>query len=66
MNRLQKLYEALKLLFHLKLLLVNSNLCRKLFSSLESPTTFDEGFKFTLVTFFIPGFNLLSCKLSML
>ena len=27
--------------------LVNSNLCRKLFSSLESPITFDEIFKVT-------------------
>ena len=33
--------------------LVNNNLCRKLFSSLESPTTFDESFKVTSVPFFI-------------
>ena len=31
--------------------LVNINLCRKLFSSLESPTTFDEIFKATSVPF---------------
>ena len=31
--------------------LVNNNLCGKLFSSLESPTTFDEIFKVTLVLF---------------
>ena len=43
-------------------MLVN-NLCGKLFSSLESPTTFDEIFKVTSVPFFIPDFNLLSCEL---
>ena len=37
--------------------LVNNNLCGKLFSSLESPTTFDGIFKVTLVLFFIPDFN---------
>ena len=42
--------------------LVNNNLCRKLFSSLESPTTFDERFKVASVPFFIAGFSLLSCK----
>ena len=31
--------------------LVNNNLCRKLFSSLESPTTFDESFKVISVPF---------------
>ena len=41
--------------------LVNNNLCGKLFSSLESPTTFDERFKVTLVLFFIVDFNLFSC-----
>ena len=40
--------------------LVNKNLCGKLFSPLESPTTFYESFKVTLVLFFIPGCNLLS------
>ena len=35
-------------------------LCRKLFSSLESPTTLDKIFKVILVPFFIPDFNLLS------
>ena len=32
--------------------LVNNNLCGKLFSLLESMTTFDERFKVTLVPFF--------------
>ena len=43
--------------------LVTNNLCRKIFSSLESPTTFDEIFKVTSALFFIPDFNLLSCEL---
>ena len=43
--------------------LVNNNLCRKLFSSLESPTTSDESFHVTSLPFFIPDFNLLSCDL---
>ena len=34
--------------------LVNINLCGKLFWSLESPTKFNESFKVTLVPFFIP------------
>ena len=41
----------------------NKNLCGKLFSSLESPITFEEIFKVTSVPFFIPDFNLLSYKL---
>ena len=47
----QKFYEALKFV------------CEKVFSSLESPTTFDEILKVTSVLFFIPYFHLLSCKL---
>ena len=43
--------------------LVNNNLCRKLFSSLKSPTRFDANFKIFSVPFFIPDFNLLSCEL---
>ena len=43
--------------------LVNSNLCGKLFSSIDSPTTFNEIFKVTSVSFFIPDFNLLNCEL---
>ena len=39
------------------------NLWGKLFSSLESPITFDRIFKSISVPFFIPDFNLLSCKL---
>ena len=37
--------------------LVNNNLCRKLFSSLESPTIFDESVKLTSVPYFISDFN---------
>ena len=44
-------------------ILVNKNLWEKLFSSLESPVTFEYIFKGTSVPFFIPDFNLLSCKL---
>ena len=44
-------------------LLFNNNLCGKLFSLLESTTTFDEIFKVTSAPFFIPDFNLLSCEL---
>ena len=44
---------------------VNNNLWGKLFSSLESRTTFDESFKVTLVPFFISYFLFysLSCEL---
>ena len=58
MNYLAKFYEALKLV-----VLVNNNFCGKLFSSLESPATFDEVLKVTSLPFLIPGFNLLSCEL---
>ena len=37
--------------------LVNSNLCKKLFPSLESPITFDENFKVTSVSLFFPYFK---------
>ena len=43
--------------------LVNNNLCGKLFSSLELLTTFDESFKVTSIPFFIHDFNSLSCEL---
>ena len=43
--------------------LVNNDLCEKLFKSLESPTTFDDISKVTSVPFFISDFNLLSCEL---
>ena len=36
--------------------LVNNNLCGKIFLSLESPTTFDEIFKVTSVLFFYARF----------
>ena len=39
-------------------MLFKNNLERKLFSSLESPTTFDESFEATSVLFFIPNFKL--------
>ena len=43
--------------------LVNNNLCGRLFSSLESPTIFEEIFKVTSVPFYIPDFNLLIWEL---
>ena len=43
--------------------LVDNNICRKLFAALEPPTTFDEIFKVTSVPCFISDFNLLSCEL---
>ena len=43
--------------------LVNNNLWGKLFSLLESPTTFDEILKVTSVPFFIPDFKLFSSEL---
>ena len=43
--------------------LVNNNSCRKLFSSLESPATFDQISKVTSVPVSIPYFDLLSCEL---
>ena len=43
--------------------LVNNNLCGKLYSSLGSPEIFYERLKVTLVPFFIPDFNLLICEL---
>ena len=47
-------------------LCINNNLCGKLFSSLESPTTFDESFKVTSVQYFLPDFNSLTfeCKVA--
>ena len=41
--------------------LVDKNLWRQLFLSLELPIKFDERFKVTPVPFFIAGFSLLSC-----
>ena len=43
--------------------LLNRNLCGKLFLSLESQTKVDEISKVTSVPFFIPDFNLISCEL---
>ena len=40
---------------------VSNNLWGKLVSSCELPITFDDSLKTTLVSFFIAGFNLLSC-----
>ena len=45
--------------------LVNNNLCGKLFSSLESPTAFDQSFKVTSVLCSILDFNLLSYELTL-
>ena len=42
---------------------IENNLSGKLVSSLESPITFVERFKVTLVPFLILDFNLLSCEL---
>ena len=53
-----------KSLWNLKIcVLVNNNVCRKLFLSLQLPITFEERFKVTSVTFLIPYFDLLSCEL---
>ena len=41
----------------------NNNLCGKLVSSLEFPIKFYEGLEDSLVSLFIPDFNLLSCAL---
>ena len=38
--------------------LVNNNLWRKLVSSLDLPTAFDDKCKVTSVPYFIPDFNL--------
>ena len=43
--------------------LVNNNLCGKLVSLLVLPATFDEIFKATLVPFFVPDFDFISCEL---
>ena len=43
--------------------LVNNDLCGKLFSSLESPLIFDEKSKVTFAPYFIAGFDLLRCEL---
>ena len=43
--------------------LVNNKLFGKLFQSLEPPTIFEEIFKVTSVSFFIPDFNLLIWEL---
>ena len=53
MNHLQKLVTCV---------LINNNLCGKLFSSLK-PATFHDCFKVISVPFFIADFNLLSCEL---
>ena len=59
---MQKLYKAFEK-FYKTCVSVNKNLCGKLFSSLESPTAFDERFKVTSVPFFVTDLNLLSCEL---
>ena len=44
--------------------LINKNVCGKLFASLESLKTLYESFKVTSVLFFILNFNRLSYKLN--
>ena len=44
--------------------LVNNNLCGKLFSLFESPTTFYGSFKGIEIAFIISDFNLLSYELN--
>ena len=51
MSHLQRLYETW--------VLVTNNVWGKLFTSLESPVTFDEICKVTLVPFLMSDFNLL-------
>ena len=58
MNNLQKALRSFE-----TCVLVNNNLCEKLFSSLESPKTLNGIFKVTSVPFFIPNSNLLSYEL---
>ena len=43
--------------------LVNNNLCEKLFLLFGSPKTFYESFKGTAIPFIISDFNLSSCEL---
>ena len=43
--------------------IVNNNLCGKLFSSLESPATSNGSFKVTLVPFFIPELNIIKLQM---
>ena len=50
-------------LLHEAFVLVNNNLCGKLFSLLESPTTSDESFTVISVSNFITDFYSLSCEL---
>ena len=44
-------------------IIINNNLCGKLFSSLESPATIGRSFEVSLLSFLVPDFNLLSCEL---
>ena len=54
MNYLQKLYKTLKFVYQ-SIIIVRKESA----SSLESPITFAETFKFNSVSFFILGCNLL-------
>ena len=56
MNQLEKLY------IFLVLVLVDNDLCGKLVSSLEIPTTFNERIWVTSAPFFIHNFSLQSCE----
>ena len=55
MNHLKKRYKCLE-----NCVLININLCGKLFSLLESPATFNEIFQVISLPLFIPYFNLSS------
>ena len=55
---LQKFLQSLE-----TFVLVNDNLCRNLFLSLESPKTFNGSFRVTSVPVFLPDCSLLSCEL---
>ena len=49
MNHSQRLYKTC--------VLVNNNLCEKLFSSLELPAKFDKTFKVTKISFLVQFLN---------
>ena len=55
------LFEKALRIFETYLSVNNNNLCGKLVSSLEFPIKFYERLKVSLVSLFIPDFNLLSC-----
>ena len=56
-NYFQKLYDFLKLVYQL------ITIYKENYFHVKSPTTFDERFKVTLVSFFFADFNFFSCEL---